>query len=274
MEGKEALLRALEERGEGVYLLSGSDARAVEEAEQAAVAFLLCEAEEGRPCGVCAGCRLRQTNAHPDLCTLLPEEGKKTIGVDAVRALIGEVYSEPVRRKGRVVRLPQGAALTVPAQNALLKTLEEPPEGTVFLVCGPEAAFLPTVRSRAMPVRISAGAGAPAVQEAEGYAALVPVLKGKEPDRAALPKDRAGLERALEGFAWFLRDALACRLGKTPLFDGGAAEFARLGEGALLGCLAAANEARQQVLANANGSLAVDRLCILCARALHNGGER
>jgi DNA polymerase III subunit delta' len=138
---------------------------------------LLCESpdEAGYACGRCAGCELLAADNHPDLRLLMPEadlplrdsaagdppdgedaadaarspKASRAILIDQVRAT-SEFLSLAAHRGGRrVVIAAPAEALNGPAANALLKQLEEPPAGVVFVVVSDDLdAVLPTVRSR------------------------------------------------------------------------------------------------------------------------------
>jgi DNA polymerase-3 subunit delta' len=101
--------------------------------------------------------RIRADGTHPDLTTLAPEEGKREIGIDAVRAACAEMALAPLEAPGRVALVLGADLLGEEAANALLKTLEEPPEGAVLVLTTtrPEAV-LPTIRSRCMALRLPA----------------------------------------------------------------------------------------------------------------------
>ncbi len=91
--------------------------------------YLLCQQPEGhKSCGHCRGCQLMQAGTHPDYYTLTPDKGKSSLGVDAVREVSEKLYEHS--RLG-------GAKVTDAAANALLKTLEEPPEQTWFFLASP-----------------------------------------------------------------------------------------------------------------------------------------
>ena len=141
---------------------------------------LVCETPdaEHHACGSCAGCLLVASDNHPDLRWLVPEadqpvrddaeesyEGaaapsakttraSRAILIDQVRD-IGEFLSLAAHRGGRrVVLLAPAEALNGPAANALLKLLEEPPAGAIFIGVTDEIdAVLPTVRSRCVLLR-------------------------------------------------------------------------------------------------------------------------
>ena len=139
--------------------------------------LLLCERGgiDGLACGSCAGCQLFAADNHPDLRWLVPAADlpartagedtedapaearstrRRTILIDQVREL-GEFLTLASHRGGRrVVLLAPAEALNGPAANALLKLLEEPPAGAVFLAVSDDLdAVLPTVRSRCVLMR-------------------------------------------------------------------------------------------------------------------------
>lgn len=112
--------------------------------------FLMCQKPQGhKSCGQCRGCQLMQAGTHPDYYTLEPEKGKNTLGIDAVRDVSEKLYEHARLGGAKVVWLKDAAILTEAAANALLKTLEEPPEKTWFLLsCREPGRLLATLRSR------------------------------------------------------------------------------------------------------------------------------
>lgn len=91
----------------------------------------------------------------PDILTVAPAEGKKTIGIDDVRAIRRAAYIKPNDLEFKMFVIDGCDRMTVQAQNALLKILEEPPHATYFfLLCESSSALLATVRSRAPTVRM------------------------------------------------------------------------------------------------------------------------
>ncbi len=115
---------------------------------------ILCTASH-KPCGACTACRKCDGGVHPDL-HVYGADGA-SFKVDLVREIKRAVNLTP-NEGARAVYILEGAqAMTVAAQNALLKVFEEPPEGTTFLlVTEKKEALLPTVRSRGRIVRLSA----------------------------------------------------------------------------------------------------------------------
>ncbi|MTD39887.1 DNA polymerase III subunit delta' [Erwinia sp. CPCC 100877] len=114
--------------------------------------WLMCQHPEGnKSCGRCHSCQLMQAGTHPDYRVLEPEKGKSALGIEPVRALCEKLHDRARMGGARVVWLPDTDALTEAAANALLKTLEEPPENCWFLMCCREPERLPaTLRSRCL----------------------------------------------------------------------------------------------------------------------------
>jgi DNA polymerase-3 subunit delta' len=141
-------------------------------------AGLLCLAPDpaDRPCRACRGCRLVAGGNHPDLHRLGPEGpgGQVVIGDPAkpasrgVRNLVAELAYLPVEGGHRVAIVEHAERMNEDAQNALLKTLEEPPAGVTIILCADEEdRLLPTVRSRCVRLRL-APLGVRAIEELLG----------------------------------------------------------------------------------------------------------
>lgn len=141
------------------------------------VQFLLCESARGTrndPCGVCDACRWFLAGHHPDARVIEPEaiarralgEGdeagpskagkpSREIKVDQVRELAAFLNVGSHRGARRVAIVHPAEDMNLSAANALLKGLEEPPGGAVFiLVAHRPARLLPTIRSRCVPVPV------------------------------------------------------------------------------------------------------------------------
>jgi len=103
-------------------------------------ASLLCTAAGEKPCGECKSCLLRQAGTHADL--LIVDGSGSTIGVDAVRQLSQFMHGRPQQQQNKVVILPVADKLTEAAANALLKTLEEPPQDSYLILYSSAAATL------------------------------------------------------------------------------------------------------------------------------------
>lgn len=120
----------------------------------AMAAVCRCEDAASRPCGACGPCRRVLSDTHPDLHTIVPEKGKKSIGIDVMRDTIAQVGVKSFEAGTKAMLIPQAELMTPQAQNCLLKTLEEPPENTVFfLITEQPGSLLPTIVSRCRVIR-------------------------------------------------------------------------------------------------------------------------
>ena len=274
-EPVQALLRALcsERCGQACLVAGPADAPLQATIERGAAA-LLCEARpEERPCGVCRSCRMLENGSHPDLLRLEPEPGKKQIGVEPVRLLEGALAETSARRGKKVVLAADAHRMTPAAQNALLKTLEEPPAGVTFLLSGTESGLLPTIRSRCMIVRLAGETPEETEEEREirrsAERAMAALCAGKPVDRAVFGDSRGQLDQVLEIQTEFCRDALALCLGGKPIRDReGAAEAAKTGEKKLLASIGILIAARKRLLQNAGTAVTIDWLLAELSRAM------
>jgi DNA polymerase III delta' subunit len=125
-------------------------------------AALLCRNEDlaVRPCRSCRGCRALEHGNHPDVHRLAPTGAGSVIPIGGreergVRDLVRELALLPVEGGARVAIIASADRMTEDAQTAFLKTLEEPPAGTVLvLTASDEERLLPTIRSRCIRLRL------------------------------------------------------------------------------------------------------------------------
>ena len=97
-----------------------------------------------------------EREAHPDFVSITPEGGARSFHIDAIRELLEGLYLAPNQSRYRVYLLAESHRMTEQAQNALLKSLEEPPGHAVFLLtCDDGASLLPTLLSRSYCLRLS-----------------------------------------------------------------------------------------------------------------------
>ena len=109
----------------------------------------VCSSGDDRPCCKCAACLKSGAGSHPDIITVCREEGKREITVDQIRFVRSDAAVLPNEAEHKVYVIKDADTMNTQAQNAFLKTLEEPPAYAVFLLEteNPEK-LLPTVRSR------------------------------------------------------------------------------------------------------------------------------
>jgi len=178
-------LAALRARGGHALLLHGPSGTGKWDLAMAYAADVLCEnpTGAGRACGACTSCRLGAAGNHPDLRVVVPDalaarrpaggsepdEGNgapaepaagkakpsREIKIDQVRELLPLFTVSAHRGGARVVVLGPAESLNLPAANALLKVLEEPPPDGLFLLVADQIdRCLPTILSRCAPVRV------------------------------------------------------------------------------------------------------------------------
>lgn len=104
-------------------------------------------------CGKCRACDRVARGVHVDVIAMEPDD-RASIKIDVVRDVLGRTSFRPFEGKRRLVLIREADTLEPQAQNSLLKSLEEPPPGTIFiLTTAVPGALLPTVRSRCMRLR-------------------------------------------------------------------------------------------------------------------------
>jgi DNA polymerase-3 subunit delta' len=190
------------------YLFSGPPGAPLVDAAIALAMALSCQLAPGQGCdadlavpegapegapegGMCVACAKIAAGIHPDVVTLVREGAAQIVPIESVRSqVIARIGFPPHEGPLRVFIVEEATALAPPAANALLKTLEEPPSRTMFVLCttAPDQ-LLPTIRSRCQRVRFAAGTALPADADparAERVAALGTELAGDAHD-SSLP---------------------------------------------------------------------------------------
>ena len=180
---------------------------------------LLCLATDPaeRPCRQCRGCRLVAAGNHPDLHHLAPEGpgGQIVIGDSGrasprgVRNLVGELAYLPVEGGHRVAIVEHADRMNEDAQNALLKTLEEPPPAVTLILCADEQdRLLPTVRSRCVQLRV-APLGTRAIEELLAELSLADAPAAARLARIAGGRPGLAIAYARSAEAVMIRDEIA-----------------------------------------------------------------
>src|SRR5437868_3280645 len=155
------------------YLLAGPEGVGKELLARTFAQAANCEEpdEAERPCGKCLGCRGIERGNFPDVMFVMPQtellarglvgradlEGapSREIRVDEVRALAKRLSLAALRGRRKIAIVTPADAMNERAQNTLLKTLEEPPPATTFLLVSANPdALLPTIRSRCARVQL------------------------------------------------------------------------------------------------------------------------
>lgn len=157
-------------------------------------------------CGQCKPCRDVMAGSHPDVVRLATE--KLIITMEEVKTLIGEAQRRPWTGRWRVILVEDADRMAERTTNVLLKSIEEPPPQTVWLLCTPSADdVLPTIRSRCRLVTLR-------IPPADAVAELLVRRDGADPELAAraarASQSHIGLARhlATDADAWDRRRRL------------------------------------------------------------------
>src|SRR5947209_3870449 len=166
-------LRRAVERPSHAYVLAGPRGSGVLEAARCFAAALVCP--DGG-CGVCHACRRARSARHPDVIEVEP--AGTFVVVDQVEEIMKEAFTSPFEAERKVIIVTEADRMNEPAANKLLKTLEEPPARTHFLLLSESPdELLPTVRSRCQRIDFAA------LSDADVTAALIST--GVDPEAAA-----------------------------------------------------------------------------------------
>lgn len=222
-----------------VLLTGGSQELRLSSAFELAMTALCSQAssEGGLPCGKCSACIRAKAGLHPDIIRIIPEDGKKLLSVKTVReSCLSRLYAAPAEGDNKVFLFPDCDNLQAVVQNALLKSIEEPPEDTMFIFCASaREGLLTTVISRLTEYSLGAVAGIQAGKDdgSVGETAKNIALALSSEDEfslmlacAPMHKNRKLMSQVASGLILIIRDAMAEGSGAEPLSDSGMAAYA------------------------------------------------
>src|SRR5574344_97935 len=131
------------------YIINGEKGMGKKTLARAFAMTLLCEGKEDKPCLKCHSCIQALTDNNPDIITIQPDK-PNTLSIDQIRtSLVGDIGLKPYSYSHKVYIIENAQMMNIQAQNAMLKTIEEPPEYAVILLLTTNIdTFLPTVLSR------------------------------------------------------------------------------------------------------------------------------
>ena len=145
-----------EEKFPHAVIFSGEEGVGKRLSAEICAAAILCENPvDGSPCGECENCRLVAARSHPDFYVVEAEETKtaRNIKIGQIREMQSEAALRPINSARRVVIIDGAELMNKAAANCLLKTIEEPPSQTIFiLLTASRSSLLMTIRSRCMTV--------------------------------------------------------------------------------------------------------------------------
>ena len=139
------------------YIFAGPDGAGKFVSARNFAKALNCEKKKGdEPCGECAHCKRIDSSSHPDVSFLEPKGASSFIGIDEVREMIRKANLKPYEAKYKIFVIRDAHSMRAEAQNAFLKTLEEAPRDTIFvLTARAKELLLPTIASRCQVINFS-----------------------------------------------------------------------------------------------------------------------
>lgn len=155
-EIKENLRKAIRnDKVSHAYILSGERGMGKKTIAKAFAMTLLCERSSSEPCMECHSCRQFLSDNHPDVIWVTHEK-PASIGVDDIRTQINDTIDiRPYSSKFKIYIIDEAEKMTAQAQNALLKTIEEPPAYAILmLLTTNQELFLPTILSRCVKLKL------------------------------------------------------------------------------------------------------------------------
>ena len=139
----------MEDRVSHAYILNGERGSGKKMLASLFAMTLLCEKHGPDPCNECHSCIQAESGNHPDIIRVTHEK-PNTISVDDIREQVNNTIDiKPYQGPYKIYIIPEADRMTAQAQNALLKTIEEPPEyAVIMLLTSNIDGLLPTIRSR------------------------------------------------------------------------------------------------------------------------------
>lgn len=137
-------------------LLSGISGLLKENFAEYLAQILLCSSlNHPKPCNQCSACRQVQKKQHPNLLYLQALDGAKSIKIEQLRSLLSTLSLNPIETGRRLIVIFNIDTMTVQAQNALLKSLEEPQKSDYYIITSNnEQHVIPTIISRCRFIRL------------------------------------------------------------------------------------------------------------------------
>lgn len=134
------------------YLFVGPKGVGKKTTAHAFIYHLFCASNFEKPCGECLACKKLKKRLHPDLMVITPE--KRDIRIDTIRAIERFIRLRPLEAPFKVILIEKAEKMNLDAGNALLKSLEEPPNYVIFILLTDNLSkLLPTIISRSQVVR-------------------------------------------------------------------------------------------------------------------------
>lgn len=258
-------------------VLEGSEASGSLILARDIAAALVCKGAGEKPCGLCPACKKAAAASHPDIFEFVAKETPRSFPVSVVREIRKDAYVLANEADYKIYILGNASSMGSEAQNALLKTLEEPPAQVILiLTVTSKTLLLDTVLSRSVVFTLDeaeqqydekippvARAVAQALVSGNEYALLSAI--------SPVEGSRDGVRGLSGALTELFRAALVCSAGGSPL-PGPEQMAEQLGraltKGQLLSLLQTMTEIQNDLNRNANNTLVLTKLCYRLKQAV------
>lgn len=144
-----------EDKVSHAYILNGARGSGKKMLAALFAETLLCQEAGPTPCGKCHSCRQVDSGNHPDIIRVQHEK-PNSISVEDIRTQVNnDILIKPYQGPYKIYIIAEAELMTIQAQNALLKTIEEPPEyAIIFLLTENTELLLPTITSRCVMLKL------------------------------------------------------------------------------------------------------------------------
>lgn len=144
-----------EEKVSHAYIINGERGSGKKLLAELFATTLMCEKKGIEPCNACHSCKQAESGNHPDIIRVRHEK-PNTISVEDVRTQVNnDVQIKPYQGPYKIYIIAEADLMTVQAQNAILKTIEEPPEYAIFFLLTENGdKLLPTITSRCVMLKL------------------------------------------------------------------------------------------------------------------------
>ena len=249
-------------------IINGKSKKDREDAALLISMWAVCGAQGQRPCGKCKACLNAGNKTHEDVYFAKPSGKSGIYSADEIRFIIRDCYTKPNSAPNKAyIIYDADKSMPVISQNIFLKTLEEPPQNTLFILTAENSdALLSTILSRSMVLTLSKEVDI----DPQSFDLAAEIARGIiDPSSYRLLlalrclSDRQSVKEVLGALSALLRDGLACSVGAAPIVDAqlAASLSKRLTRSRLIGLIELTEEAILKNNQNVNLNLLAVWLC-------------
>ncbi len=236
--------------------------------------YLMCQSDN-EPCGECRQCQETKMMIHPDIILPEPENKSKTLSIKQMQELTVDTYISPNQGDFKTYIFKNADTTLKPdVQNALLKTLEEPPQNVhFFLLCKNAGSFLVTIRSRCVTIKLKEKRVISENTKERSKAIVNGIISSKEYEllkSLSVLEEKETANDVFDAIVMYMRDGMAISVGASPEFDEQTAQkiAARLTKKQIIEMIELSKNAQIKIKQNVNIQLLITWLCAEYRRIL------